>query len=558
MAHEKGKITCIHITGKRIYLLEGRIKDDFLLVTHTTVVGKASAFFSNDRLVFMSDMVNAIASAMEVNSFTAKQVFIVYDNEKELSVELNMNNDRQTVSPERVGLLGIATMDMTQLSKTIKERRAAKKARAKDNSGTISHKKMWGAYITESDSGEMTTSIRADRDLIEYMVAEFQERGYKVLSIEPLETSLFYLRKFVPFTYDALHKLVVYATNTHEVKYYTFTKDMPSSYQRKPLLMQNDTPDDVVDFWANEIEEVIRGNGLRNPNVMLAGSAFRSVDTYVDLCNTLRDRGIGIIDTYGLWNDISQPMNRMHVVTPSADQGIDVALSAQWGGCIASLMRVLDPKPENLVQGMHLMMTKQSKRNLSALIKTTATAAAIYALIGCGVSAYEVHIATGEAKRAQETTSLQLSNAQQQRDAAKEKLHTLETIDTRYNEIFRFAYSHVDDNLNIASIDTEDMLPAKSTSVSHYVGSGAGYAQASELNVDASIAKAKEEEELVTIPLVQTIVIRGYSRTSSGPISFYESLAGAGLGAVNIVGIEQVTLPSEETLFAFEMTVGAD
>ena len=70
--------------------------------------------------------------------------------------------------------------------------------------------------------------------------------------------------------------------------------------------------------------------------------------------------------------------------------------------------------------------------------------------------------------------------------------------------------------------------------------------------VDVTGATSATEYEM------QTIVIRGYSRTTEGPVSLYKALVNAGIGEVKVVGVEQVPLPSQETLFAFELTVGAN
>lgn len=64
-------------------------------------------------------------------------------------------------------------------------------------------------------------------------------------------------------------------------------------------------------------------------------------------------------------------------------------------------------------------------------------------------------------------------------------------------------------------------------------------------------------ETSATSYTMQTIVIRGYSRTTDGPVELYKALVNADIGEVKVVGVEQVPLPSKETLFAFELTVGA-
>lgn len=74
------KIACVNITRENIRLVEGRAQNGVMLLTRTAIIQKANRFFSNERLAFMSDMVAAIVNTMNVNSFTSKDVHIVYDN----------------------------------------------------------------------------------------------------------------------------------------------------------------------------------------------------------------------------------------------------------------------------------------------------------------------------------------------------------------------------------------------------------------------------------------------------------------------------------------------
>ena len=198
-----------------------------------------------------------------------------------------------------------------------------------------------------------------------------------------------------------------------------------------------------------------------------------------------------------------------------------------------------------------MFLDARAKRDLSGWLKTFATIAALYTVIMAGVSGYEVYTAYGEARRASEATTYQLSIIERERDATREKLEALSTIDERFDDIFKFVYVEVSNDLNIASVDTINMIPVADISTSVY---GEGEAQPTEVPeaIDVTAASTGMAHTM------QTIVIRGYSRTSDGPVELYRDLTSAGMGEVKIIGIEQVPLPSGETIFAFEMTVGSN
>ena len=77
---KNNKIACIHITRNDVRIVEGRVSSGVILISHSAIVQKAGRFFSGDRLANMSDLVSAIVTSMTMNSITAKELYIVYDN----------------------------------------------------------------------------------------------------------------------------------------------------------------------------------------------------------------------------------------------------------------------------------------------------------------------------------------------------------------------------------------------------------------------------------------------------------------------------------------------
>lgn len=536
-----GKITCVHITRENIRLVEGRVNNGVILVTRSAMVMKASRFFHGERLAFMSEMVTAIINTMNMNSFTSKELYIVYDND--LQVEFYLD-EKLTGNRNRKG---------NSISLLKKDDGGKQK-----ETGTITHKKAWGKYITEIEQGELYTTTKIERDLVDFMVGEFHAHGYKVASIEAPETAIMYLRKMVPFSYDALNKLVVCANNQTTGDLYQFTKDAPSGQDKIHFDAIQST--DFVSQVVETILDTIRKKSLHSPHIMLVGDAFSDTDQYIEICKELKEEGLFCIDLYSTWHDRGAPTNSIKVITP--DENIDLGLNGSYGLCIALLARTMENKPENMVEGFHIgFIGKKTQKRIADVMEMAATLLLIYGMVFSVIGGYENYVAKEEFTRAANISEAQLSNAERERDIIKTKIDTVSTVDSRYNKILKFVYAQVNSDLNIASVDTVDMLPSSTSSSSAYAEDSA--------QPDSQTQEESEETQppgpidvtnqaSIKQYTKKTIVIRGYSRTTDGPVELYKALVGAGIGEVKVVGVEQVPLPSNETLFAFELTVGTN
>lgn len=368
----------------------------------------------------------------------------------------------------------------------------------------------------------------------------------------------------IPFTYDALNKLVLYANDETTGYFYQFTKDAPSGGQKQVHFDASES-NEFVGKVCGVIKDEIRKSALHNPHIMLVGDAFANPDTYIECCRALQEEGLTCIDLYARWKNTNLPINCIRVIVP--DEDIEIERDGRFGICMALFARVFEGKPENLIEGFHLMgLNKKTKIGLVEVGLTVASLFLVFSVITTGISVYENIVAKSEYERASNATESRLALAQQQRDAAKARVDSLSTIDRRYNEIFKFVYAQVDEDLNIASIDTMDMIPSTETTGSAYGGETTDSSQAvsdpSQVTQPTDGEQASDVvdvtgETSATSYTMQTIVIRGYSRTTDGPVELYKALVNADIGEVKVVGVEQVPLPSKETLFAFELTVGA-
>ena len=547
---KNNKIACIHITRNDVRIVEGRVSSGVILISHSAIVQKAGRFFSGDRLANMSDLVSAIVTSMTMNSITAKELYIVYDNNLQVDFFLD----------EKL----IAKKENKSFSFGKKKDSNDGDAASAKNVGVIEHKKEWGKFITETEKGQLYTTTKIERDLVDFLISEFQEHGYKVCSLEAPETALLYLRKMIPFTYDALNKLVLYANDETTGYFYQFTKDAPSGGQKQVHFDASES-NEFVGKVCGVIKDEIRKSALHNPHIMLVGDAFANPDTYIECCRALQEEGLTCIDLYARWKNMNLPINCIRVIVP--DEDIEIERDGRFGICMALFARVFEGKPENLIEGFHLMgLNKKTKIGLVEVGLTVASLFLVFSVITTGISVYENIVAKSEYERASNATESRLALAQQQRDAAKARVDSLSTIDRRYNEIFKFVYAQVDEDLNIASIDTMDMIPSTETTGSAYGSETTDSSQAvsdpSQVTQQTDGEQAPDVvdvtgETSATSYTMQTIVIRGYSRTTDGPVELYKALVNADIGEVKVVGVEQVPLPSKETLFAFELTVGA-
>ena len=547
---KNNKIACIHITRNDVRIVEGRVSSGVILISHSAIVQKADRFFSGDRLTNMSDLVSAIVNTMTMNSITAKELYIVYDNNLQVDFFLD----------EKL----IAKKEYKSFSFGKKKDANAGDAASAKNVGVIEHKKEWGKFITETEKGQLYTTTKIERDLVDFLISEFQEHGYKVCSLEAPETALLYLRKMIPFTYDALNKLVLYANDETTGYFYQFTKDAPSGGQKQVHFDASES-NEFVGKVCGVIKDEIRKSALHNPHIMLVGDAFANPDTYIECCRALQEEGLTCVDLYARWKNMNLPINCIRVIVP--DEDIEIERDGRFGICMALFARVFEGKPENLIEGFHLMgLNKKTKIGLLEVGLTVASLFLVFSVITTGISVYENIVAKSEYERASNATGSRLALAQQQRDAAKARVDSLSTIDRRYNEIFKFVYAQVDEDLNIASIDTMDMIPSTETTGSAYGGETTDSSQA--VSDPSQVTQPTDGEQApdvvdvtgetsATSYTMQTIVIRGYSRTTDGPVELYKALVNADIGEVKVVGVEQVPLPSKETLFAFELTVGA-
>ena len=534
-----GKLAALHITDKTIHIVEGDVNRGAIDIIGVFTIDNTDRFFNRGKLINLASMVDAIDKQMATNGMTSKRLAICFDNVFEVSFSIDPVISRK----KEAGLKGL-------FKREEEEENASQKPTEKASAATIRHRHSWGQYVTQDEEGEAVSTSLAERDMIDSLVREFEARGYKIVSIEAPETDLIYTRNTIPFSYDSLNKIIIWADDKETGSVYTMTKDVPSVIKQVQFdSLESPAFDDKIKEIC--LREVELGH-MRNPFVYLIGDAFSDVIEYDDIAEELSYEGITVIDLYGNVTDYSELPDAVQIRRSENMSELSDDVTCSYGLCICLLLRCLDTEPENLCEKRRFRLISPKERAL--LVQLTRVSAVIFFAVNLlltGLIAYEDMSVKAKVQDS-ETLNIRLSQAETKKAKAKAQLNELNTIDTRIESIVNFVYENIDSTVNIASIDTVDMIPQSQTSASSYAKTeDKTGAEAENTDVKSEDSKKENESSSSTYARKQ-LIIRGYSTRSAGPIELYNKLNLLGIGEIKLAGQQQVELPSGEVIYVFE------
>ena len=423
--------------------------------------------------------------------------------------------------------------------------------------GVLKKSQNWGEYAAFQNDQELRGTVStvsvADRDLMQGIVYEFAERGYKVKTIESPQTSMMYLRHANPYSYDNLAAILLYVQDPNEpVWVYTFMKNTPARAIKKPLLGQSDWS--LEDRIVATCQREVASDALRRPIVMLGGDVFAQYQTYDHVADALVKDGFAIFDLYDNINDLNE-----------SDSGLDNALRIEVSGerseeqivcgrytiCMALLLRLLDKKPDNLMDLKDKVVTKTGALSQSVTLLVLGGVLLVGAL---GYSGFSLYRWKSMESKLVPASSLEysLSSIQSEENNLSKREQLLGATDTRYSDIMKFISGRAGGEVNVASVDTVNMFEAI-TSDSQYVavsGTQSGQTTTGTTTTDGAAAAgdgqaaATVDEKLTADDLVEKtqIVIRGYATSSAAAKNFYNALVGEKIGTTEMVGLQCVSL----------------
>lgn len=542
-----GKIAGVHITTQSIRVVESEISRGRIEIINALSIPNAARFFSHGRLINLVSLVETISMSMHSCGMAAKRLSISFDNafQTSFSIEpVKRRNKKQSLNIS----FG-------------KKKDNNGKPDIDDNGGaTVRKQHSWGEFITQDEQGEAVSVIVGEKDLLNSLSAAFASCGYKVLSIEPPDTSLIYTRNTVDYSYDSLNKIVVYAENDEIGDLYILTKDVPSTIKR----IQFDSVEGAT--LGDRVRELcqieITAGQMRNPYIFLLGDAFKDMDTYIKIAEDLDYEGMQVSDLYGLVTNPDAAEGEVDIVISEEADSAMPEITPEYGICICQLLRCFDTEPENLApRRLPTLISSQATSTAMKVLQIAAIIFLVFNVVLTGLTAFE---AISIRSSLQDTGALhaQLNETKAEKAEAEIQLAALNAIDPRLAEVFNFIYENVDPSLNIASVDTVDMLPTAEDSESKYAEESNKKDDKTENGEESSVERKKDTSsatpsvESAIVLNQKQLIIRGYSTKSNGTIALYNALNRAGIGEVRLVGHQQVELPSGELIYIFELSAG--
>lgn len=566
------KTVAIHITPVAIRIAEGCLSGAKLRITRTALIPDSSDYFTDGKLDHLAEMANSIVKAMKESGMKAKSLAICYDNHNDIAVEW---------------VEGIAVEEKKRRMKFREwlHSDAGKKkapeddeAANKSETGLLTKRTGWGQYITESESGVLTSITTADRDLISGIAWQFEELGYHVDSIESPSTALLYLHHAAPYNYDSMVKLLIQANKEGICTVYRWTKDIPAQVTERPTSPDDgDLPSQILAVCQRE---ALAGSGLRRPLIMLGGDLLNTYSAYNAAAEKLGENGYSVLDIYNCHFEDTQPnqcVDNSLKVEICGNRGNE-NVCGQFTACIGLLLRALESTPCDLITRKDLMKT-----NSAALKKSAYVMFAAVIVLAASVAATGLRIVGTNKMKAEIVSDAvlngNLATAVANRQGMQDRIAAMDGIDSRYKGVLTYALGTVNSSLNIASIDTENVLD-ETTSASKFSSDATTGTAATTSGTEgetqgaadpaASGQSSGKEETTLNLASRQKIIIRGYANSSGTAMDFYNSLMSTGIGSVELVGIQQVKLEDNredqsgkkiadgptETIYAFEVTVG--
>ena len=301
---------------------------------------------------------------------------------------------------------------------------------------------------------------------------------------------------------------------------------------------------------------------MRNPYIFLLGDAFKDMDTYIKIAEDLDYEGMQVSDLYGLVTNPDAAEGEVDIVISEEADSAMPEITPEYGICICQLLRCFDTEPENLApRRLPTLISSQATSTAMKVLQIAAIIFLVFNVVLTGLTAFE---AISIRSSLQDTGALhaQLNETKAEKAEAEIQLAALNAIDPRLAEVFNFIYENVDPSLNIASVDTVDMLPTAEDSESEYAEESNKKDDKTENGEESSVEQKKDTSsatpsvESATVLNQRQLIIRGYSTKSNGTIALYNALNRAGIGEVRLVGHQQVELPSGELIYIFELSAG--
>ncbi len=478
---------------------------------------------------------------------------------------------------------------------------------------SINDYQIYGVVPSESELKYRVMISKATLSLMNDVVATMRDHRLNVVSIESNISALCNLSKFFKYSYD-LPSLVLVDIGT-VATIYTFKNGAQTIDNKQPLPMCKiaTTLADTLQipfikakkllYTVGAMKSELNINTLYKDNIdadlyfeHILGVFEKTLTTlkgYVEQIISARTLGNtqikfcgGILDIPGVyelieanWQDI--PVGRIAFENDYTTKTLQVinklntSIDAKYALCLGAGVENCLDKSTNLVPKESATVdTSTLAVNFGKGVTVLCTALLVFGL-GCSIYNGGVAMYYGKAPAYLATTQQAISQGKALEVEYKSYIDAMMNVDDTVAPLMEFVSTYASSSLRIASIDTPNMLKSAEVVAEVDPVTGLPIVTAPEVTAppepvvveptpdSTSTSVPSTEETPVVAPPVQevpvikpNIILRGYATDANIITEFYSNLEKQSYVTDLVMnGVKQVTLPSLETLYIFEMEI---
>lgn len=531
-----GKVLTVYITQSGVRVCEGENKNGNLDITKFFTVGGVSEYFSRSsgylapEIVNMSGLVSAIVEECKSRHVSAKRVMVCSDC---FGIETDISSDASVG-----GLKTLLTGDLKTLRSQSKN-----KDKSQVLPDKIVCKQVWGDITSDGAVKKIATKSVGDKYMLKSLAQEFYMRGFEVIFISGAQEVLLNFRQTEPASFDSQGKIIFDYDVFCGVS--VLVKDVPVEISRLAMV----DPSDVTERLHSQLNQALNKTG-RNPKIYLTGSLFRDTSLYGQIIDELESEGYVVYDLFNrpTVDDMYESKVAMGEIDPimTPDFSVNVAmLMSSFSKTLISMTPKLD-------------LSDTFKKNSKAIATLVLGFGCLCVVVSAGLAGLRFYRMLQVKNNPSNVMNLQsqVTNLQSRQASLNSTIEVLTQADTTILELLKFIDTNQSDRINIVSIDTSDML-LDSVSVD---SSGVAVTQPtttdpSSTGVDQSVSGSVGGSTSSRQP----IIVRGYARTGTEAVNYYDRLFKYGLPVDPVLnGVERYTLPNGEEVYVFEIEIGGD
>lgn len=525
MGKYSGKVLTVFITPSGVRVCEGENKNGNPDIPRFFVVNSVSDYFSNSssrapEIINMAGLVAAIVEECRTQHCTARRVMVCSDC---FGIETTLD-----LKAGGGGVKSLASGDVKAIFSSLRGKSSEPKV-----ADQMVTKVQWGEVAIDGQLNGVTTRTIGDRYLLKSLVDTFYEHGYEVIYVSGAQEVLYNFWQTEPANFDSQGKIIL--DYDVECRTTVFFKDVPVEHTVVGMIDR----EDLIERMLSQIRASIPKT-QRNPHIYLAGSTFYDPSYYGFVMSRLEAEGFMVYDLFGCGEVDEAYMRRVEEGTA------EPILTPDYSANVAMLMapyskQLISLTPQIAVEDV----LRKNSKTVAKLGLGISGAAFAVALVLAGLRCWDLYQMNTNPSNL-DSLQNQVTQLTMRQSSLNSTIQTLTEADTTVLELMKFIRTNQSDRVSVVSIDTRDML-GDSVTVDN-TASTAPADSATDPSVSGSVGGGTTIRE--------NIVIRGYAKSGSEAVGYYDKLFNYGLtGDPVLNGVERYILPDGDEVYIFEIEI---